>query len=64
MLFLNIAKNMIHKISTVFLHERQTVRQGWKVMTRGVYTSIPVPDDEEKYIGSVMEGIFFDMCSA
>lgn len=64
MLFLNIAKKMIHKISTGFLHERQTVRQEWKVMTRGVYTSVPVLDDEEKYIGSVMEGIFFDMCSA
>ena len=35
MLFLNIAKIMIPKSSTVFLHERQTVRQWWEVMTRG-----------------------------
>ena len=58
MLFLNIAKIMIPKISTVFLHEQQTVRQGWEVMTRGGYTAIPVLDDEERYIGSVTEGDF------
>ena len=55
---MNIAKIMIPKISTVFLHERQTVRQGWEVMTRGGYTAIPVLDDEQRYIGSVTEGDF------
>ena len=55
---MNIAKIMIPKISTVFLHERQTVRQGWEVMTRGGYTAIPVLDEEERYIGSVTEGDF------
>ena len=55
---MNIAKIMIPKISTVFLHERQTVRQGWEVMIRGGYTAIPVLDDEQRYIGSVTEGDF------
>lgn len=55
---MNIAKIMIPKISTVFLHEQQTVRQGWEVMTCGGYTAIPVLDDEERYIGSVTEGDF------
>lgn len=55
---MNIAKIMVPKISTVFLHERQTVRQGWEVMTRGGYTAIPVLDEEERYIGSVTEGDF------
>ncbi len=55
---MNIAKIMVPKISTVFLHERQTVRQGWEVMTRGGYTAIPVLDDEQRYIGSVTEGDF------
>ena len=55
---MNIAKIMIPKISTVFLHEKQTVRQGWEVMTRGGYTAIPVLDDEQRYIGSVTEGDF------
>lgn len=58
MLFLNIAKVMIPKVSTVFLHENQTVRQGWEVMTRGGYTAIPVLEDEQRYIGSVTEGDF------
>lgn len=55
---MNIAKIMVPKISTVFLDERQTVRQGWEVMTRGGYTAIPVLDDEQRYIGSVTEGDF------
>ncbi len=55
---MNIAKIMVPKISTVFQHERQTVRQGWEVMTRGGYTAIPVLDDEQRYIGSVTEGDF------
>ena len=55
---MNIAKIMVPKISTVFLHERQTVRQGWEVMIRGGYTAIPVLDDEQRYIGSVTEGDF------
>lgn len=55
---MNIAKIMVPKISTVFLHERQTVRQGWEVMTHGGYTAIPVLDDEQRYIGSVTEGDF------
>ena len=55
---MNIAKIMIPKISTVFLHENQTVRQGWEIMTRGGYTAIPVLDEEQRYIGSVTEGDF------
>lgn len=54
----NIAKIMIPKACTVFLHDRQTVRQGWEIMTRYGYTAIPVLDAQQHYIGSVSEGDF------
>lgn len=38
---MNLAKIMIPKVSTVFLRENQTVRQGWEVMHRHGYTAIP-----------------------
>ena len=53
---MNIAKIMIPKALTVFLNEKQTVRQGWEIMTRNGYTAIPVLDAEQHYIGSVSEG--------
>ena len=43
---------------TVFLNEKQTVRQGWEIMTRNGYTAIPVLDAEQHYIGTVSEGDF------
>ena len=55
---MNIAKIMIPKALTVFLNEKQTVRQGWEVMTRNGYTAIPVLDAEQHYIGTVSEGDF------
>ena len=55
---MNIAKIMIPKALTVFLNEKQTVRQGWEVMTRNGYTAIPVLDAEQHYIGCVSEGDF------
>lgn len=55
---MNIAKIMIPKACTVFLNEKQTVRQGWEVMTRNGYTAIPVLDAEQHYIGTVSEGDF------
>lgn len=54
----NLAKIMIPKVTTVFLKESQTVRQGWEIMHRSGYTAIPVVDCEGKYIGSVSEGDF------
>ena len=55
---MNIAKIMIPKTLTVFLNEKQTVRQGWEIMTRNGYTAIPVLDAEQHYIGTVSEGDF------
>ena len=55
---MNIAKIMIPKALTVFLNEKQTVRQGWEIMTRNGYTAIPVLDAEQHYIGTVREGDF------
>ena len=55
---MNLAKIMIPKVSTVFLRESQTVRQGWEIMNRNGYTAIPVLDSQETYIGTVSEGDF------
>ena len=55
---MNIAKIMIPRACTAFLNEKQTVRQGWEVMTRNGYTAIPVLDAEQHYIGTVSEGDF------
>ena len=55
---MNIAKIMIPRACTVFLNEKQTVRQGWEVMTRNGYTAIPVLDAQQHYIGCVSEGDF------
>ena len=55
---MNIAKIMIPHACTVFLNEKQTVRQGWEIMTRNGYTAIPVLDAEQHYIGCVSEGDF------
>ena len=55
---MNIAKIMIPKISTVFLHENNTVRQGLERFMIHGYTAIPVLNDQGQYIGSVTEGDF------
>lgn len=49
---------MIPKVSTVFLKENQTVRQGWEIMSRDGYTAIPVLDADGGYIGTISEGDF------
>lgn len=55
---MNIAMVMIPKVSTVFLHENDTVRQGLERFTVHGYTAIPVLNEHEQYIGSVTEGDF------
>ena len=55
---MNLVKMMIPKVSTVFLHEQNTVRQGLELMRRHGYTAIPVLDERDMYIGSVTEGDF------
>lgn len=52
---LNIAKIMIPKVCTVFIHEDDTVRQGIEVMERHGYTAIPVLDPGERYIGCLSD---------
>ena len=49
---------MIPKISTVFLHENDTVRQGLERFRAHGYTAIPVLNEDEQYVGSVTEGDF------
>ena len=55
---MNIAKIMIPKVMTAFLHDKNTVRQGLEVMTRYGYTAVPVLDDDDCYLGCVTEGDF------
>ena len=55
---MNIAKIMIPKVSTVFLHENNTIRQGLEQFMRHGYTAIPVLNMSEQYVGSVTEGDF------
>ena len=55
---MNIAKMMIPKIFTVFLHESNTVRQGLEIFKEHGYTAVPVLDENERYIGCVTEGDF------
>lgn len=55
---MNLAKIMLPKVSTVFLCENQSVRQGWEIMNRNGYTAIPVLDGDGKYTGCVSEGDF------
>lgn len=61
---MNLAKIMIPKVSTVFLKESYTVRQGWEIMSRNGYTAIPVINAEGQYIGSVSEGDFLKFVMA
>ena len=55
---MNIAKLMIPKVSTAFLHENDTVRQGLERFTIHGYTAIPVISRSGKYVGTVSEGDF------
>ena len=55
---MNIAKLMIPKLYTAFLHENDTIRQGLECFTHHGYTAIPVLNEHEQYIGSVTEGDF------
>lgn len=52
---MNIARIMIPKVSTVFLHEKDTVRQGLERFMVHGYTAIPVLNEQEQYIGSVTD---------
>lgn len=52
---MNIAKIMIPKVCTVFIHENDTVRQGIEVMKCHGYTAIPVLDSDERYIGCISD---------
>ncbi len=54
----NIAKILVPKACTRVLHEDDTVRQGLETMAFHGFSSIPVLDNEEKYIGCVTEGDF------
>lgn len=54
----NIAKIMIPKVSVAFVHANDTVRQGLEIMKYHRYTSIPVLDENDVYLGSVTEGDF------
>ncbi len=55
---MNIAKIMIPKVSTVFLHEKDTIRQGLERFVAHGYTAVPVLNENDQYVGSVTEGDF------
>ncbi len=55
---MNIAKIMIPKISTAFLYENNTVRQGLEKFMRYGYTAVPVLGEKGNYVGTVTEGDF------
>ncbi len=55
---MNIAKIMIPKVCTAFLHEDNTIRQGLETMTYHGYTALPVLDENQHYVGSISEGDF------
>ena len=55
---MNIAKIMIPKVFTAFLHCDSTVRQGYETMKHHGYTAIPVVDENGRYVGCITEGDF------
>lgn len=55
---MNIAKIMIPKISTAYLSETNTVRQGLEKFIRYGYTAVPVLNENGIYVGTVTEGDF------
>ena len=55
---MNIARIMVPKALTVFLHEDDTLRQGLETIARHGYTAVPVLDARDRYVGSIAEGDF------
>lgn len=55
---INIAQIMLPKVSTVYICENATVRQGMEVFQRYGYTAIPVVSKDGKYLSSITEGDF------
>ena len=55
---LNIARLMIPKVFTKFLHESDSIRQGLELMELNHYTALPVLDNQECFVGCVSEGDF------
>lgn len=55
---INIAGIMLPKVSTVYINDTDTVRQGMEVFRRYGYTAIPVVSQDGRYLGSVTEGDF------
>ena len=55
---MNIARIMVPKALTIFLHEDDTLRQGLETFSRHGYTAVPVLDARDRYIGSIAEGDF------
>lgn len=55
---INIAKIMVPKVCTRYLHTTDTVRQGFELMNYHHYTAIPVLDPKDCYVGSITEGDF------
>lgn len=47
---MNIAKIMIPKISTVFLHEKNTIRQGLERFMVYGYTAVPVLNEQNSIL--------------
>lgn len=54
----NMIRIMVPKVALTVLHDDETVRQGIEIMRRNGYTSVPVLDSNDHYLGSVNEGDF------
>lgn len=55
---INIAQIMLPKVSTAYIKENASVRQGMEMFRYHGYTAIPVVGEEGEYLGCVSEGDF------
>ena len=55
---MNIARLMVPKVFTKFLHETDSIRQGLELMELNHFTALPVLDCEERFVGCISEGDF------
>lgn len=53
---MNIAMFMTPKVCSAFVHEDDSIRQGFEILKNSGFTAIPVVDKNEKYVGSFTEG--------
>lgn len=55
---MNIASFILPKAEVTYLRDNMTLRQGLEKLYRSGFTSIPVIDVEDRYVGVISEGDF------